>query len=220
MRRLKRAARRVAAPVVAAVGLVAGPAGAGASDLSDAELAQLRSGALLVRPAALVEGGHRYVGGTSWVWVDAPPERVVATLDDVGSYVGFLPKARQVRLVGITRDGDSVVTVEQGTSVAHARYAARVHREALGDERVVYRFQLDPTLEHDLSDARGAFRVEPSGSGTLLEVDVMLDLGPGIVRWLFEDKVRDLALSVPDHVRRWVEAEGRVAAAASAPDDG
>jgi hypothetical protein len=61
---------------------------------------------------------------------------------------------------------------------------------------------MDPRRRHDIEDAWGFMRVEPFGDGrTLVTYGILVDIGPSLLRDLFEERVRALALSVPDRIR-------------------
>jgi hypothetical protein len=186
---------------------VVGPARAG-GELSETEAESLESGRLVVREENVERAGHRYIGGVSYVLIDAAPERVAAALDDVRAYRQMLPATRSVRWIGLTRTGDMLVELEQGNAIAHGKYTMRVHRDgALADaSAATVRFWLDPRYAHDLVDAKGFFHLEARGDKTLLTYLVMLDLGPGFFSHLFEGKVRRAALSTPALVKNYVES--------------
>jgi hypothetical protein len=196
-RKLAAAAASLALLVSAA--RVASSSDARSDGLSVAETESLLRGTTIVRPIQLERAGRRYVGGVSYVVVDAAVERVAGLLGDVGSWQRILPKTRAADVVGSAGD-DDLVLVTHGTALLQASYTMRVHREG----RLV-RFWMDPGRRHDIEDAWGFLRVEPLGdeqSGqTVLTYGVLVDLGPGLLRDLFEDRVRQLALTVPDRVR-------------------
>jgi hypothetical protein len=191
---------------VAASALV-GPVHAG-SELTQAEAAALEAGRLVVREENVERAGHRYIGGVSYIVIDAPAERVSAALDDVRSYRQILPNTRSVRWIGISRKGDALVELEQGNAIAHGKYTVRVRREPgrADSSAATVRFWLDQRYAHDLVDANGFFHLEARGDKTLLTYLVTIDLGPGIFGRLFEGKVRRAALSTPALVKTYVES--------------
>jgi hypothetical protein len=179
--------------------------------LSPPELARLRRGEVVTRPDTIVSDDREWIGGVSWVVLDARPEQVADALEQVGDYDRFLPKTRSARFIAMSRDGDAIVELEQGTSLVHGRYTVRVHRDheavASGDE--IVRFALDPRYPHDIDDARGWFRMEPFDRGrTLMTYVVLVDLGPGLFKRIFEERIRAVALSTPVLVRSFVESRG------------
>jgi len=144
------------------------------------------------------------------VLIDAPPERVLETLDDVSAYSALLPATRRVRWLGVSRDGDSIVQLEQGTGLVHGTYVVRTHidRRADGGTPSLLRFWLDTRFAHDVVDANGYFRAEPLHGKTLLTYGAWVDLGPGLLNRFLEGRVRRAALSTPGRVKNFVEALG------------
>jgi hypothetical protein len=68
------------------------------------------------------------------------------------------------------------------------------------------RFWLDKKHPHDIEDVWGYFRAEPfDGGRTLTTVAVALDLGPGLMRMLFEDHIQRVILATPERIRAVVE---------------
>jgi hypothetical protein len=199
--------RTFAVGLAVAVFSVVPPASAG-TEITDAETAALEAGRPVVREENFERAGHHYIGGVSYIVIDASPGQVTAALDDVRTYRQILPNTRSVRLIGLTRKGDALVELEQGNVIAHVKYTVRVRREPGVSESSAstIRFWLDPRFSHDLVDANGFFHLEPRGDKTLLTYLVMVDLGPSIFGRLFEGKVRRAALSTPVLVKTYVEA--------------
>ena len=120
-----------------------------------------------------------------------------------------MPRTRSLRQIGFSRQGDSIIELEQGNSLVHGTYTIRVRRERASPDSssALIRFWLDPNYDHDIDDASGFFRVEPMGEATLLTYMVMVDLGSGLFVRLFENKVRSVALSTPQLVKAFVESQ-------------
>lgn len=156
-------------------------------------------GETIVRTQTLEREDRRYVGGVTYAVVDASADEVSALVDDAAAWQRILPRTRSARRVGAA-GGDVLVEVTQGTTLLSATYTIRVHRD--GD---TIRFWLDPSRDHGIEDAWGYLRAQPvAGSRrTLVTWGVLVDVGDGIVRDLFEDRIRALALTVPDRVRDW-----------------
>lgn len=174
-----------------------------ADSLSAAEAARLARGETVVREQTIDRGDRHYVGGVTYTFLDATPGEIAALLDDVEGYRRLLPGTKTARHVGAVR-GDTLVELVQGNALYEARYTIRVRK---GPHEM--RFWLEPTRPHEIDDAWGFFRVEPfvgpSGEErVLLTYGVLVDVGPGIVRELFEERVRAAMLSVPQLVRRYV----------------
>jgi carbon monoxide dehydrogenase subunit G len=192
---------------LAALGTAA-PAWSAGGELTNAEIARLTVGQPVIREDTVERGGHRYIGGVSYVLINASPEQVTDVLANVNAYRQILPRTRSLRQIGFSRQGDTIIEMEQGNSLVHGRYTVRVRREhqAQGSSSTTFRFWLDQTFAHDIDDAGGFFRVEPMGDGTLLTYMVMVDLGSGLFARLFENKVRNVALSTPQLVKSYVES--------------
>lgn len=199
MRRLARAAS-----ILAVVGgaLLATPASAGASPLSGEESARLARGQTVVREQTIERDDRRWVGGVTYTVLDATAVEIGALLEDVDAYRRLLPRTRRARLVGV-EGGDRLIELASGTSMIEAEYTIRVRRARDGRE---VRFWLEPSRPHGIDDAWGYFRLEPfvAASGAervLLTYGVLVDVGPGLVRELFEERLRAALLSVPQLVR-------------------
>jgi hypothetical protein len=178
-----------------AAGLLAS-ATARADSLSVAEEQWLQKGATVTRAQALEQGDRRYVGGVTYTVVDAKASELERVLADVSGWPRFLPKTRLARRVG-TVAGDALVEVTHGSTLFQVSYTMRVHREGN-----LVRFWMEPSRPHDIEDAWGFFRMEPFESErTLVTYGVLIDMGAGLLRSFFENRVRELALTVPQRVR-------------------
>jgi carbon monoxide dehydrogenase subunit G len=186
----------------------AAPAWSAGGELTNSEIARLTGGQPVIREDTVERSGRRYVGGVSYVLINAAPEQVTSVLDNVSTYRQILPRTRSLRQIGFSRQGDTIIELEQGNSLVHGRYTVRVRHERPTQESSssTIRFWLDQSLPHDIDDAGGFFRVEPMGEGTLLTYMVMVDLGSGPFARLFENKVRNVALSTPQLVKSYVES--------------
>ncbi len=195
--------RALAALVAIAVALTA--PGAVAQPLSTDESSRLEAGDTVSREQTYQYGDRRYVGGLTYTVVDATAAELSSIFDDVNAYRRVLPRTKRARLVGVDH-GDRLVELAHGNALVGAEYTIRVRRMPGGRE---VRFWLDPTRPHEIDDAWGFFRVEPfvTSSGAtrvLLTYGVLVDVGPGLVRELFEERVRAALLTVPQLVRRYV----------------
>jgi hypothetical protein len=191
--------------VVAGVS-VCRPAGAMAWELLPSEIALLAQGRQVIREDTLDTTRGRYVGGVAYLLIHATPDAVASVLDDVRTYRQILPCTHDVRWVALSRQGDSIVELEQGNSIARGRYTLRVRRETQAEHSTIFRFSLDQRFSHDIADANGFFRLEPAENGqTLLTYMVLVDLGPGWVQRFFEGRIRNIALSAPVLLRSYVE---------------
>jgi hypothetical protein len=193
----------VAALAFASLLGVAAPARAQEGSLTREESARLARGETVVREQTIERGERRYIGGLTYTVVDGTVAEVASILDDVEALRRVLPKTKSAQVVGRI-GGDRLVELAQGNALMAAKYTIRVRRTS--DE---VRFWLDASRPHGIDDAWGFFRyqpfVGPNGEPrVLLTYGVLVDVGPGIVRELFEERVRSALLSVPQLVRREV----------------
>jgi hypothetical protein len=165
------------------------------------ERTALMSGDVVSRPLSFERHGGRYVGGISYQLMRAVPDEVLAAVLDVSALPELLPRTRRATLIETSTLGSRIELV-QGNSVADATYTVLLAPSAPGEVR----FWLDQTRPHGISDVWGYFRARPFGDGkTLVTVAVALDVGPGLVRMLFEDRIQRLVLETPRHIRDYVE---------------
>jgi hypothetical protein len=192
--------------VLAALALLGAGRTARADSLSEAEMRRLLRGETVERAQSLERGDRRYVGGLAYVVVDTALDGLSPILSNVDDWRRILPSARSARRVG-ELGGDTLVEMTHGSALLQAKYTMRVHRE---DHEV--RFWMDPRRFHDIEDAWGFLRAEPMADGrTLVVYGILIDMGPGLLRDLFEGTVRRLALSVPARVRAFAEGRSGVA---------
>jgi hypothetical protein len=171
-------------------------AAAHADGLSSGEADRLASGGTVTRTQELERGQRRYVGGVTYTIVDAGADELASLLDDVERWKRILPRTRGARHVG-SAGGDVLVEVTHGWALVQYVYTMRMRRDGN-----VTRFWMDPFRRHDIEDAWGFFRAEPLlGGRTLVTFGILIDVGPGLLRDLFEDRVRELALTIPQRVR-------------------
>ena len=204
---LARARLRLSA-LVLAVFAATSVASAEPTELTEAEIANLEAGRMVVRSEDVERSGRRYIGGVSYIMIDAPVARVIAVLDDVRTYRDILPRTRSVRWIGMGRNGDTLVELEQGNAFAHGKYVARIRRDRATQNASsgLVRFWLDRDFSHDIADASGFFHAETVGEKTRLTYLVMVDLGAGVWGQMFEGRIRRAALSTPELVKRYVES--------------
>jgi hypothetical protein len=194
-------------PALLALGLLARAPDARADKLTSTESEQLGRGETVIRENTWEPGrSARYIGGVTYTIVDASASETSGILEQVATFRHVLPRTKRVLLVSVEPNGDRLVELVQGTALMEAAYTLRV-RNYPGRREV--RFWLETTRPHEIDDAFGYFRVEPfTGSSgeqrALLTYAILVDIGPGIVRELFEERVRAALLSVPQLVRRYV----------------
>jgi hypothetical protein len=167
-----------------------------ADGLSLAETEHLLRGDTVARAQQMQRAEHRFVGGVTYTILDARIDDLASLLDDVRSWRRFLPKTRDANRVG-TAGSDALVELTHGSALVRVAYTLRVHREGN-----VVRFWMDRSHSHDIEDVWGFFRAEPMPDGrTLMTYGILIDMGGGLLRDMFEGRVQELALEVPDRVR-------------------
>jgi hypothetical protein len=179
------------------------PGSVPSAPLNASEREALTTGHIVSRPVRFQRGPERsYVGGVSYQVVDATPAEVMAALLDLEALPQVLPRTKRATLVENT-GGRARVELVQGGGMFEARYTVYLQPHEARDE---LRFWLDPSRRHDVKDVWGYFRVRPFGpSRTLVTVGAVLDLGPGIVRMLFEDSIQNVILGSPWNIKKYVE---------------
>jgi hypothetical protein len=198
---------RARAAVTLAALLALAPASSRADGLTPSESARLATGATVTRVQTVETGDRRLVGGLTYTIVESTAEELLSLFEDTGSWPSVLPRTRSARLV--ERHGhDRLVELVQGNALVTATYT--IHLRHSPGERTV-RFWLDPGRPHSLDDAWGFFRAQPLPPGpggrprTLLTFACLVDLGPGLARAFFEERIRGALLGVPQLVRERVE---------------
>jgi hypothetical protein len=178
--------------------------------LSPAENARLSRGETVEYPQALDLRSGRYVGGITYTVLETSPAELDSLLEDVSTFPRILPNTRDVSFVGRDRS-DLLIWLRQGTALFNSSYTIRVRANPgqRPDDRIV-RFWLDRARPHGIDDASGFFRYEtlaPTSSGkprVLLTFGIWVDIGPGIVRSLFEGRIQRIILTVPQRLRAYL----------------
>jgi carbon monoxide dehydrogenase subunit G len=172
------------------------------ADLSVAERRALLRGDVVTRPMRFRRGGGSFVGGLSYAVVKATPDEVLQALSNAETLPEALPRTVSARLIEERGDVRSIELV-QGRGAFTARYTIQLRS---GEENGTLRFSLDRSRPHDISDVWGFFRARSLGGGrTLVTVAAAIDLGPGISRFFFEDRLERTILGAPHHIRQFVE---------------
>jgi hypothetical protein len=176
------------------------------SEFTAQELRQLNRGDLIQRRVVEDRGDRRFMGGTAWQVIDAPPEVLWQALLDTAHYSRMLPQVTEAHVV---RDrGDTrTVFVRHGGTLIETSYYLEV---ALQPNRSGIKFHVDEAHAHGIRSAWGYYALRPyPGGKTLLVYGVMADIGDGIVALLLRSTVHEWMLKVPWMVKRFVEGSGR-----------
>jgi hypothetical protein len=175
--------------------------------LTAAQRETLRAGGRVEQFVELQQAGRHYIGGVSYALVRAGPSQVFEVLNQLSTLSEVLPSTRNTRI--IDRSGNRVrVELEQGNSVVSATFTVFFELEPPDshlDPRVV-RFWLDPSQPHSVDDLWGFFRATRyDAQHSLVAVGALVDLGPGVLRMLFEERVQRSILRMPNRIRDTVE---------------
>jgi hypothetical protein len=173
-----------------------------ATGLSALDRRALLAGETVARPMRFRQGRGKYVGGVAYQLVTASPLEVMTALLTVPELPHILPRTKRARLID-KRARQARIELVQGNSLVEATYTIVLEPDAAGES---LRFWLDSSRPHDILDVWGYFRVQPFGaSRTLVTVAVALDVGDGLVRLLFEDRIQRVILSAPRQIRDYLE---------------
>jgi hypothetical protein len=210
------------APPAAAPASVAAAAGqselelaepAGAPGFTLEQRQALLGGEVVAHAVSFSRHGRRYVGGVSYLLVKAPPRRVFDVLNNLPTLKEVLPRTRRTEV--IDRQASNVrVELEMGNDVVSTTYTvffAHEPRAELGESHTV-RFWLDPSRPHSIDDVWGFFRATRFDSQrALVAVGAAVNLGPGLIRMLFESRVQRAILRMPRRIRDTVESPAAAA---------
>jgi hypothetical protein len=172
-----------------------------ADRLTAAEEKQLAQGEVVKRMFDVDLPQGDFVGGVGYVIISAPPAEVLAVLLEPSSYRHIFALTQEARLVAREAD-DFVIYLRQGGKKISGEYSVRARRET----QSLVRFWLDPSRPHDIADCWGFFRIDPAPQGkTLLSYGALLHLEFGVMKLLFQEKIRTFALETPARLRAFVE---------------
>jgi hypothetical protein len=171
------------------------------ADLTADEWRVLAAGQPVHHQRQLTRGDQRYLGTVSYQLVRASPTTIAAALADVSALPEFLPQTKLASLVE-TSPSSRRVELVQGNDWVEATYTVLLEPDPNGG----FRFQLDRTRPHDIDDAWGYFRVERfDRERSLVTVGVAVDVGSGLIRFLFADAIQNVILTTPNLVRQYTE---------------
>lgn len=170
--------------------------------LSEPERQALVLGERVERPLRFRTSKGEYVGGVAYQLIHATPQEVLAALVDVDRLPELLPRTRSAQLLE-SSERSLRVLLTQGAGPFVATYGIELVRVPHTRE---LRFWLDPRSPRDIRDVWGFFRANPRPDGrTLVTVAVAVDLGPGLMRSLFEDRIQSTLLRSVSRIRDAVE---------------
>lgn len=145
------------------------------------------------------------LGGDASIEIAAPSYAVMDALARREAAWRVLPHVAIIEDLG-EQEGDLVWRVEHAFSFVRGGYVLRIRLDWGADGRHLIRFWVDKRFDRDVDDAWGYFLFEPLGPDrTRLRYHVRAVLLPGIIRWLFSEKVQWALMSVPERAARYVE---------------
>jgi hypothetical protein len=178
-----------------------------ASGLTSEQHQTLRGGGRVEQFLELNRQGQHYVGGVSYSLVRAETHEVFEVLNQLATLSEVLPGTRNTRIV--ERQGNRVrVELEQGNSVVSTTFTVFFQHEPPEDrfDPQVVRFWLDRSQPHSIDDAWGFFRATRyDAQHSLVSVGALVNLGPGLIRMLFEQRIQRSILRMPNRIRETVE---------------
>jgi ribosome-associated toxin RatA of RatAB toxin-antitoxin module len=187
--------------------------------LSAEQHEMLRAGGRVEEFVELDRQGQHYVGGVSYALVRAEPRQVFDVLNQLTTLSVVLPQTRSTRI--LERTGDRTrVELEQGNSVVSTTFTVffQVEPPQDHDDPHVVRFWLDPSQPHSIDDVWGFFRASRYDSErALVSVGALVNLGPGLIRMLFEERIQRAILRMPNRIRDTVERKYGAPARSSEP---
>ena len=156
--------------------------------------------------------GRHYVGGVAYMIIDATPEEFFQVLEDTNAWEAVLPKTKYATRIATSRNEERV-ELHQGNALVDATYTLHLVREP---ENRRVRFWLDLTRPHTIEDAWGFFRYDVVSrpgepSRLLVSYGALVDVGPGILRELYENRLHIAMLTVPERLRAYVDRAKKVA---------
>lgn len=172
-----------------------------AERLTAEEAKRLASGEVVKRTFDVDLPQGDFIGGLGYVIISATPADVLAVLLEPASYLHIFALTQEARLVA--REGDDfIIYLRQGGKNISGEYSVRARRET----QSLVRFWLEPSRPHDIADCWGYFRLDPVPDGkTLLTYGALVHLEFGVIKLLFQEKIRTYALETPARLRGFVE---------------
>jgi carbon monoxide dehydrogenase subunit G len=147
------------------------------------------------------------LGGESTTDIDAPSYAIMDALCRPEAMWHVLPHVANVESLG-EDGGEHVWRVTHRLGIFRGGYVLRV-RPVWGDDgHQTLGFRVDKRFDRDVEDAWGQFRLEPIGlNRTRLHYRVRAVLLPGLIRWLFTQKIQWSLMVVPERVQGYVERQ-------------
>lgn len=197
--------RAVAALALAVTAALFAPGAKEARAAEGLDRARLERGESIAFPQTTDIEGRRYVGGVAYAIIEATPDEFFSILEDTNAWESVLPKTKFATRVTAGLNEERV-ELHQGNAIVDATYTLHLVREPAA-QRV--RFWLDLDRPHTIDDAWGFFRYQVmSRPGEpvrlLVTYGALVDLGPGILRALYEPRLHAAMMTVPQRLQAYV----------------
>ena len=180
-----------------------------------AEVPVASSGAVIEVPgdgAASKTDGAATIGADSTVEIEAPSYVVMEAMCQVGLMWRVLPRVASIE--PLSEGGQEMLwRVTHSLAGVRGGYVMRLRPQWLEEGRASIDFRVDKRMDRDVEDGWGYFRIEPLGPDrTLLRYSARVVLAPGLIRWLFSNKIQWALTVVPQRVKVVVEEQMAVQA--------
>jgi hypothetical protein len=167
--------------------------------------ARLERGEPIAFPESIDIGEKHYVGGVAYAMVDASPDELMGVLEDAHAWEAVLPKTKYATRIS-SSENEERVELHQGNALVDATYTLHLVNDR---STQTIRFWVDLNRPHTIEDAWGFFRwqvVSAPGAPPriLLSYGALVDVGPGMLRSVYENRVGLAMLTVPQRLRAYV----------------
>ncbi len=195
--------RMLLAASVAASSLIA--TGIARAELEPAQKAALAAHQVVIETTEKKLGAQHFVGGLAYLVIDRTPEQLSNIVRDVDRFRELLPACIEAKLVSVSPGGVARVHLVHQLGPISGGYTMKI---AFTEGGMLGRFWLEHDPGGALDDGWGFVRLTPidDGAHTLVTWGVLFDLGPGVLRALFEGRIQKAALAYP---RRLADAASR-----------
>ncbi len=180
---------------------LAGQAMGGLPKLSEKQLAQLESGDLVKVPVSKKKGSG-YLGGKSYILLEANPSTCYKIMVDLKNYYFFyddtLIEAKVLKKDGNIRTIKMVYGKGPVKMTYHAKYT-------LLPKKNYIKFKLDESYENDLLDAMGYMKFTPYDDTRILMTNATYVRFEEKVVWnLFGKKIANGMLKLPKYLKKFL----------------
>ncbi|WP_156864995.1 hypothetical protein [Pajaroellobacter abortibovis] len=173
--------------------------------LPENAIQQLQMGETLLFPETIEEDEQRYVGGVAYTLVDISLEQMTPLLERAETYQAILPRIKSAKWT-TANPHEPLLHLRHSTSLMDIEYTLIFQKDI---PHRTTRFWMDKRSPHPIEDAWGFIRFDPIITSShapqaLITYGVLVNIGPGLIRTLFEEKIRDILLYIPHALRRYL----------------